>query len=160
MRIVTSPPACANTVDTDTDCAPSAVTAAMNGVTVSLAGTPADGDSFKIGPYAGGTNDGSNALALSQIVSTKSFGNGSTTLTGAYAGYVNGIGNSASQLKSSSAAQTSLVGQITTAQQAVSGVNQNEEAANLMQYQQLYQANAKVIQTAATLFQTVLGLFN
>ncbi|MBY4866226.1 flagellar hook-associated protein FlgK [Burkholderia sp. Bp9017] len=133
---------------------------AMNGVTVSLAGTPADGDSFKIGPYAGGTNDGSNALALSQIVSTKSFGNGSTTLTGAYAGYVNGIGNSASQLKSSSAAQTSLVGQITTAQQSVSGVNQNEEAANLMQYQQLYQANAKVIQTAATLFQTVLGLFN
>ena len=80
---------------------------AMNGVTVSLAGMPADGDSFKIGPYAGGTNDGSNALALSQIVSTKSFGNGSTTLTGAYAGYVNGIGNSASQLKSSSAAQTS-----------------------------------------------------
>ncbi|WP_175718639.1 flagellar hook-associated protein FlgK [Burkholderia anthina] len=133
---------------------------AMNGVTVSLAGTPAEGDAFRIGPYAGGTNDGSNALALSRIVSTKSFGNGSTTLTGAYAGYVNGIGNSASQLKSSSAAQTSLVGQITTAQQAVSGVNQNEEAANLMQYQQLYQANAKVIQTAATLFQTVLGLFN
>ena len=133
---------------------------AMNGVTVSLAGTPADGDAFKIGPYAGGTNDGSNALALSQIVSAKSFGNGSTTLTGAYAGYVNGIGNAASQLKSSSAAQTSLVGQITTAQQSVSGVNQNEEAANLMQYQQLYQANAKVIQTAATLFQTVLGLFN
>ncbi|RAE71409.1 hypothetical protein DN540_32370, partial [Burkholderia multivorans] len=60
----------------------------------------------------------------------------------------------------SSAAQTALVGQITSAQQSVSGVNQNEEAANLMQYQQLYQANAKVIQTAATLFQTVLGLFN
>ncbi|WP_269506624.1 flagellar hook-associated protein FlgK [Burkholderia sp. IMCC1007] len=133
---------------------------AMNGVTVSLAGTPANGDSFRIGPYAGGTNDGSNALALSKIVSTRSFGNGSTTLTGAYAGYVNAIGNSASQLKSSSAAQTSLVGQITNAQQSVSGVNQNEEAANLMQYQQLYQANAKVIQTAATLFQTVLGLFN
>ncbi|MGN5643190.1 flagellar basal body rod C-terminal domain-containing protein [Burkholderia multivorans] len=52
------------------------------------------------------------------------------------------------------------LGQITSAQQSVSGVNQNEEAANLMQYQQLYQANAKVIQTAATLFQTVLGLFN
>jgi flagellar hook-associated protein 1 FlgK len=73
---------------------------------------------------------------------------------------VNAIGNTASQLKSSSAAQTSLVGQITSAQQSVSGVNQNEEAANLMQYQQLYQANAKVIQTAQTLFQTVLGLFN
>ncbi|MBR8459135.1 flagellar hook-associated protein FlgK [Burkholderia dolosa] len=131
----------------------------MNGVTVTLSGTPSNGDSFTIGPYAGGTSDGSNALALSQLVNAKSLGGGTTTLTGAYASYVNGVGNTASQLKSSSAAQTALVGQITTAQQSVSGVNQNEEAANLMQYQQYYQANAKVIQTAATLFQTVLGLF-
>ncbi|MBR7976689.1 flagellar hook-associated protein FlgK [Burkholderia vietnamiensis] len=136
------------------------VPGAMNGVTVSLSGAPADGDSFKVVPYAGGTNDGTNANLLSKLVTAKSLGNGTTTLTGAYASYVNGIGNTASQLKSSSAAQTSLVGQITTAQQSVSGVNQNEEAANLMQYQQLYQANAKVIQTAETLFQTVLGLFN
>ncbi|WP_322027624.1 flagellar hook-associated protein FlgK [Burkholderia sp. BCC1977] len=133
---------------------------ALNGVTVTLSGTPSDGDSFTIGPYAGGTSDGSNALALSQLVNAKTLGGGTTTLTGAYAKYVNNIGNSASQLKSSSTAQTALVGQITSAQQSVSGVNQNEEAANLMQYQQLYQANAKVIQTAASLFQTVLGLFS
>ncbi|MCR4469180.1 flagellar hook-associated protein FlgK [Burkholderia sp. SCN-KJ] len=145
------------TIMSTTQPAPSGV---MNGVTVTLSGAPSDGDTFTIGPYAGGTSDGSNALALSQLVSAKSLGGGTTTLTGAYANYVNAIGNTASQLKSSSAAQTSLVGQITSAQQSVSGVNQNEEAANLMQYQQLYQANAKVIQTAATLFQTVLGLFN
>ncbi|WP_175885809.1 flagellar hook-associated protein FlgK [Burkholderia sp. BCC0044] len=130
------------------------------GVTVTVSGTPAVGDTFKVAPNTGGTNDGSNALALSKLVNSTAFGNGSTTLTGAYANYVNGIGNTASQLKSSSAAQTALVGQITQAQQSVSGVNQNEEAANLMQYQQFYQANAKVIQTASTLFQTVLGLFN
>jgi len=130
------------------------------GVTVAVSGAPAVGDTFTVAPNTGGTNDGSNALALSQLVNSKSFGNGATTLTGAYANYVNSIGNTTSQLKSSSAAQTSLVGQITSAQQSVSGVNQNEEAANLMQYQQLYQANAKVIQTASTLFQTVLGLFN
>ncbi|MBN3773744.1 MULTISPECIES: flagellar hook-associated protein FlgK [Burkholderia] len=130
------------------------------GVTVTVSGTPAAGDTFKVAPNAGGTNDGSNALALSKLVSAKSLGGGTTTLTGAYANYVNNIGNTTSQLKSSSAAQTSLIGQITEAQQSVSGVNQNEEAANLMQYQQLYQANAKVIQTASTLFQTVLGLFN
>ncbi|KVH51407.1 flagellar hook-associated protein FlgK [Burkholderia diffusa] len=133
---------------------------ALNGVTVTLSGTPSDGDSFTIGPYAGGTSDGSNALALSQLVNAKTLGGGTTTLTGAYANYVNNIGNTASQLKSSSTAQTALVGQITSAQQSVSGVNQNEEAANLMQYQQLYQANAKVIQTASSLFQTVLGLFS
>ncbi|AOJ88060.1 flagellar hook-associated protein FlgK [Burkholderia sp. AW33-5] len=137
-----------------------AAAGAMNGVTVTLSGTPSDGDSFTIGPYAGGTSDGSNALALSKLVNAKTLGGGTTTLTGAYANYVNNIGNAASQLKSSSTAQTALVGQITSAQQSVSGVNQNEEAANLMQYQQLYQANAKVIQTAASLFQTVLGLFS
>ncbi|VWD63122.1 flagellar hook protein FlgK [Burkholderia lata] len=130
------------------------------GVTVTVSGTPAAGDTFTVAPNTGGTNDGSNALALSKLVSAKSLGGGTTTLTGAYANYVNNIGNTTSQLKSSSAAQTSLIGQITEAQQSVSGVNQNEEAANLMQYQQLYQANAKVIQTASTLFQTVLGLFN
>ena len=47
-----------------------------------------------------------------------------------------------------------------SAQQSVQGVNLNEEAANLIQYQQLYQANSKVIQTASTLFQTLLGIFN
>ncbi len=132
----------------------------MNGVTVSLSGAPSNGDQFTIGAYAGGTKDGSNALLLSQLVSAKTLSGGTSTLTGAYASYVNTIGNTTSQLKSSSAAQTALVGQITSAQQSVSGVNQNEEAANLMQYQQFYQANAKVIQTASTLFQTVLGLFN
>ncbi|AOJ03167.1 MULTISPECIES: flagellar hook-associated protein FlgK [Burkholderia] len=131
----------------------------INGVSVSLSGTPADGDQFTIGANKG-TNDGRNALALSQLVNSKTMNNGTTTLTGAYAGYVNAIGNAASQLKASSTAQTALVGQITAQQQSVSGVNQNEEAANLMQYQQLYQANAKVIQTADSLFQTVLGLFN
>ncbi|KVU37199.1 flagellar biosynthesis protein FlgK [Burkholderia ubonensis] len=130
------------------------------GLSVTMSGTPASGDTFAVKPNTGGTSDGSNALALAQLVSAKQLGGGTTTLTGAYANYVNGIGNTASQLKSSSAAQTALVGQITKAQQEVSGVNQNEEAANLMQYQQLYQANAKVIQTASTLFQTVLGLFN
>ncbi|ABA48595.1 flagellar hook-associated protein FlgK [Burkholderia pseudomallei] len=144
------------TISSTTQPAPSGV---MNGVSVSLSGTPADGDQFTIGANKG-TNDGRNALALSQLVNSKTMNNGTTTLTGAYAGYVNAIGNAASQLKASSAAQTALVGQITQAQQSVSGVNQNEEAANLMQYQQLYQANAKVIQTANSVFQTVLGLFN
>ena len=55
---------------------------------------------------------------------------------------------------------TAVLTQATTAQQSVSGVNLNEEAANLIQYQQLYQANSKVIQTASTLFSTLLGIFN
>jgi flagellar hook-associated protein 1 FlgK len=86
-------------------------------------------------------------------------GNGTLTLTNAYANYVNDIGNQTNLVQASNKSQAALVTQISSAQQAISGVNINEEAANLLQYQQLYQANSKVIQTAQTLFQTILGIF-
>lgn len=131
----------------------------MNNVSVTISGAPAAGDKFTIGPNTGATNDGRNALALSNLSTAKALSGGTVTLTGAYANYVNQIGNQTNQIQTASTAQTSLVTQITTAQQSVSGVNINEEAANLLQYQQLYQANSKVIQTAQTLFQTLLGIF-
>ncbi|NPT55670.1 flagellar hook-associated protein FlgK [Paraburkholderia elongata] len=131
----------------------------MNNVSVTISGAPAAGDTFTIGPNTGANNDGRNALALSNLSTAKAMAGGTVTLTGAYANYVNQIGNQTNQIQTSSTAQTSLVTQITTAQQSVSGVNINEEAANLLQYQQLYQANSKVIQTAQTLFQTLLGIF-
>lgn len=136
-----------------------ATAGSMNGVTVTISGAPANGDTFTIGPNTGANNDGRNALALSNLSAAKALGGGTVTLTGAYANYVNQVGNQTNQIQTSSTAQTSLVTQITTAQQSVSGVNINEEAANLLQYQQLYQANSKVIQTAQTLFQTILGIF-
>jgi len=131
----------------------------MNNVSVTISGVPAAGDKFTIGPNTGANNDGRNALALSNLSTAKSMNGGTVTLTGAYANYVNDVGNQTNQIQTSSKAQASLVTQITTAQQSVSGVNINEEAANLLQYQQLYQANSKVIQTAQTLFQTLLGIF-
>jgi flagellar hook-associated protein 1 FlgK len=131
----------------------------MNNVSVTISGAPAAGDTFTIGPNTGASNDGRNALALSNLSAAKALAGGTVTLTGAYANYVNQIGNQTNQIQTSSTAQTALVTQITTAQQSVSGVNINEEAANLLQYQQLYQANSKVIQTAQTLFQTILGIF-
>jgi flagellar hook-associated protein 1 FlgK len=131
----------------------------MNNVSVTISGTPAAGDKFSIGPNTGATNDGSNALALANLSTAKTLAGGTVTLAGAYGNYVNQIGNQTNQIQTSSTAQSSLVTQITTAQQSVSGVNINEEAANLLQYQQLYQANSKVIQTAQTLFQTILGIF-
>ncbi|MBC8745428.1 flagellar hook-associated protein 1 FlgK [Paraburkholderia sp. WC7.3g] len=132
----------------------------MNNVTVTLSGTPANGDSFTIGPNTGATNDGRNAQLLSNLTSAQALNGGTSTLTGAYASYVNTIGNQTTQIQTSATAQSTLVTQITSAQQSVSGVNINEEAANLLQYQQLYQANSKVIQTAQTLFQTLLGIFS
>jgi flagellar hook-associated protein 1 FlgK len=145
------------TIDNPTN---STSTGSMNGVTVTLSGAPSDGDSFSIGPNTGASNDGRNAQLLSNLTTAKVMSGGTSTLTNAYATYVNDIGNQTSQVQTSSTAQSSLVTQITAAQQSVSGVNINEEAANLLQYQQLYQANSKVIQTAQTLFQTLLGIFS
>lgn len=127
------------TIASTTQPAPSGV---MNGVSVTISGAPSDGDTFTIAANTSGTNDGRNALAMSNLVSATSYASGTSatgsTLTSAYAAYVNTIGNTASQLKTSSTAQSALVTQITSSQQSVSGVNTNEEAANLMQYQQLY----------------------
>ncbi|NML32054.1 flagellar hook-associated protein FlgK [Paraburkholderia antibiotica] len=132
----------------------------MNNVTVTLSGAPANGDTFTIGPNTGAANDGRNAQLLSNLTTAQVLSGGTSTLTSAYATYVNNIGNQATQIQTSATAQSTLVTQITSAQQSVSGVNINEEAANLLQYQQLYQANSKVIQTAQTLFQTLLGIFS
>jgi flagellar hook-associated protein 1 FlgK len=136
------------------------LTVTSNGISATISGKPADNDAFTIAPNKGGTSDGSNALAMAKLVSAKSLDGGSETLTNSYAAYVNTIGNQTNQLKATSSSQTALLNQATTAQQSVQGVNLNEEAANLIQYQQLYQANSKVIQTASSLFQTLLGIFN
>ncbi|MEM5372819.1 flagellar hook-associated protein FlgK [Paraburkholderia azotifigens] len=132
----------------------------INNVSLQITGSPANGDTFTIAPNTAGGKDGRNAQLISNLVTAKSMGNGTLTLTDSYANYVNDIGNQTNQVQTSNKAQSALVTQITTAQQAISGVNINEEAANLLQYQQLYQANSKVIQTAQTLFQTILGIFN
>ena len=58
------------------------------------------------------------------------------------------------------AAQTNLVNQTTQTQQSISGVNLNEEAANLIQFQQAYQAAGKAIQVSNTMFSTVLSMLN
>jgi flagellar hook-associated protein 1 len=136
-----------------------ATAGSMNGVSFSLSGTPQNGDTFTIAANTGAQSDGRNATALSNIISAQTLDGGTTTLTSAYANYVNTIGNETNSVNASNTTQTALVTQITSAQQSVSGVNINEEAANLLQYQQLYQANSKVIQTADTLFQTILGIF-
>ncbi|SAL18308.1 flagellar hook-associated protein FlgK [Caballeronia sordidicola] len=130
------------------------------GVSATISGTPSTGDSFTIAINKGGTSDGSNALAMANLGTAKSMNGGTDTLTSSYANFVNQIGNQTNALKASSTSATAVLNQATSAQQAVSGVNLNEEAANLIQYQQLYQANSKVIQTASSLFQTLLGIFN
>jgi flagellar hook-associated protein 1 FlgK len=97
-------------------------------------------------------------LLLGALQNKKTIGGSTASFSDAYGQLVSTVGNKARQVQISNTAQTSLTLQIRTAQQSVSGVNQDEETANLLMYQQMYQANAKVIQTASTLFDTVLGI--
>jgi flagellar hook-associated protein 1 FlgK len=61
-------------------------------------------------------------------------------------------------LEATSTAQTTTLNQTIASQQSVSGVNLDEEAANLLRYQQAYQAAGKAMQIASTLFDTLLSI--
>ena len=67
------------------------------------------------------------------------------------------VGSSTAQARIGLDAQRALRNQAEQAQQSVSGVNLDEEAANLLRFEQSYQASARVIAVADTLFQTLLG---
>lgn len=130
----------------------------FNGISVNISGMPSNGDTFTIGKNTGGISDGSNALLLGALQNKRTIGDGSASFNDAYGQLVSTVGNKARQVQIANTAQTSLSTQIRAFQQSVSGVNQDEETANLLMYQQMYQANAKVIQTASTMFDAVLGI--
>ncbi len=129
-----------------------------NGWTVKITGTPVAGDVFTIGPNTAGTLDNRNALAIAGLQSDKSVIAGNNTLEGSYAILVGDIGNKTAEISVNQKAQQNLLGQARQAQQGASGVNLDEEAANLIRYQQAYQAAAKLISTASTMFDALLQL--
>ena len=131
-----------------------------NGWTVQINGTPSANDVFTIRANNNATTDGNNALLLAGLQTQNTLINGTVTYAGAYAQLVGQIGTQTNQLQITSQAQTNMVNQTVQAQQSISGVNLDEEAANLIKYQQAYQAAGKAIQTANTMFSTVLNLLN
>ncbi|MDY7548728.1 flagellar hook-associated protein FlgK [Glaciimonas sp. Gout2] len=130
----------------------------FDGVSISITGSPSTGDQFTLKPNSSGVSDGSNALLLGALQSKKTMNAGTASFNDSYSQLVSSVGNKTRQVQIASTAQTSLTAQIKAAQQSVSGVNQDEETANLLMFQQMYQANAKVIQTASTMFDAVLGI--
>ncbi|MGL6159410.1 flagellar hook-associated protein FlgK [Microbulbifer sp.] len=147
-------------------------------VTIGDAATLADGDRFQLQPTrgaaggmenlirdtgeiaagaGGGSGDNENALALQKLQDELLVGGGAT-LNGAYASLVSDVGSRSNIVQVNLDAQQGLSEQLRALQQSESGVNLNEEAANLIRYQQYYQANAKVIQVGSTLMDAILGL--
>jgi flagellar hook-associated protein 1 len=129
-----------------------------NGWTIKISGAPASGDTFTIGSNTNGVGDNRNALLLSALQTTDLVAGSSATYQGAYSQMVNMIGNKTSELEVTSSSADKLYTTAYNAQQSVSGVNLDEEAANLLRYQQAYQAAAKVMKTASDLFDTLLNV--
>jgi flagellar hook-associated protein 1 FlgK len=132
----------------------------FNGWTVQISGAAATGDSFSIARNAGGSGDNRNALALASLQTKKILDGGAVSYQGAFASLVSQVGTQTRQLKVTSEAQASVLEKAQTIQQSYSGVNLDEEAANLIRFQQAYQASGKVLQIASTLFDTLLQLGN
>src|SRR5471030_3159622 len=130
----------------------------FGGVNVTMTGQPGDTDQFTIGPNSAGVGDNRNGALLGALQSTKIMNGNNATFQTTYAQLVNGIGNSAAEANIASTADDAAVTAATNQQQAISGVNLDEEASNLLQYQQAYQASGKVMQIASQLFSVLLSL--
>jgi len=151
----------------------------LDGMTLNISGTAQEGDSFMLQPTrtasqdfevaisegaeiaaasnAGGSGNNENALALLDLQSQKIVG-GTSSISDAYASLVNDVGNTTNITQVNLDAQSGLTEQLREYQQSESGVNLDEEYANLMRYQQYYQANARVIDVGSTILDSVLQL--
>ncbi|RFC37832.1 MAG: flagellar hook-associated protein 1 FlgK [Candidatus Nitrotoga sp. SPKER] len=129
-----------------------------NGWTMQITGAPVAGDTFTVANNTNAATDNRNALLLASLQTQNTVAGGTASYQGAYAQLVSQVGNKTRELGTISLAQTSMVNQLIQTQQSVSGVNLDEEAANLIRYQRAYQAAGKAIQIAETLFDTLLSL--
>ncbi len=152
----------------------------FDGLSITPQGNPQANDSFVLNSVTGvadnlsvAIEDGNKIAASSSPDSSDESNNeniknliaikdealiGKSTLTEAYANLVSSVGSSMTSLKANAATGAKTVDALLYQQQAVSGVDLNEEYINLTMYSQYYQANAQVLQTATTLFDTILSI--
>lgn len=130
----------------------------FSGVNVTMSGAPANGDTFAIGANTAGTADTRNIQALGALQTKNIFNGGSATYQSAFAQTVSAVGNKTREVQVNANAGAALLKQVQGAASDVSGVNLDEEATNLLKYQQAYQAAGKVMQIANTIFDTLLSI--
>ncbi|MEL7938079.1 flagellar hook-associated protein FlgK [Pseudomonas delhiensis] len=128
----------------------------------SIGGYPGKGDSFTVGFNSDGDADNGNAQKLIDLQSAKTVGSGigsgsGMSLTGAYSSLTETVGAQANQAKLDATATDAVLTQAQNTRDSLSAVNLDEEAANLVKFQQYYTASAQIIKTAQTLFDTLIN---
>jgi flagellar hook-associated protein 1 FlgK len=127
------------------------------GIDFTISGNPWFGDSFVFSANSNGISDNRNALLLAGLQTRQTMEGGSTNFQGAYGQLVSDLGARTRSAQITAEAQAALLDQAQDSRDALSGVNLDEEAADLLRFQQAYQAIAQVISVADETFQTLLN---
>ncbi len=128
------------------------------GWTVQVTGQPQTNDRFTVQAAAAGSGDNSNVLALATVDQQGFFAGGTQSISDLGADIVATVGSTANRASNEIKVQQALREQAEIDLQNVSGVNLDEEAANMLRYQQAYLAASKVISVADGLFQNLLQI--
>ena len=127
---------------------------------VELTGTPNYGDVFSIGLSQELQGDNRNGLSLIKLQDIALVENNLGTFSQFVSSINTEVGNITNQVEQNYQAAESLLNQIISRRESISGVNLDEEAANLIQFQHSYAASAQVISTARTIFDSLLNIFD
>ena len=126
------------------------------GLSLTFTKAPDSGDKFSMDGNQDGVGNNDNAIALAALENKRLVGN--KTVSAAYIDHVNEMGNIARQATIAQTALTVVHEQAVASRDELSGVSLDAEAADLIRFQQAYQAAAKVIQISGQLFDSVLGI--
>ena len=134
-------------------------------VSQSISGRPENGDKFSIDFNKNGVSDNRNALKLADLQNKQVVGvdpnsansNSGMNFNNGYGDMVERVGTLTAQARRDDVATGAILQQSTDSRNSVSAVSLDEEAANLIQFEQYYNASAQVIQVARTLFDTLIS---
>lgn len=134
----------------------------FDGISFTISGVPDDNDRFVIEANADALSDAGNAVLMGKLQSKNTMladaSGGKASFQGVYAQLVSDVGNKTREIQVTAQAQENLLKQAQDARESVSGVNMDEEAANLLRYQYAYQASARMLEVGTRLFDTVLSI--
>ncbi|SDU86275.1 flagellar hook-associated protein FlgK [Pseudomonas mucidolens] len=131
------------------------------GVDTMIRGEPKEGDNFSVSFNAGGTLDNRNALSLLELQTKKTVGatdgNAGVSMTTAYSQLVSSVGGKASQANVDNSATDAMLASAKSSRSSVSQVNLDEEAGDMIRFQQYYTASSQIIKAAQETFSTLIN---
>lgn len=162
---------------------PDGTTISVDGIQLNISGAVTDRDSFKVSPLktavanlgtavtsaqtiaasgtlAGLPGDNTKALTLAGLLDSQTTSLNSGSLSDFYRGLISRIGTQSRAASDELEFMTNFLTELNTRRDSISGVNLDDEAANLLRFQHAYEAGAQLIKTADEIYQTILNILN